>query len=188
MSRAKHPKYSDMIQAAIIDLQEVNGSTRLSIQKYICANYAVENRRQTSNFLDKALKTGVKTGILIRIKGPDSTESFRLGERRLTVKQNIGERSQLHMESSGPAVLSCLRTKTECGDHEVIAVDSMPSHAKTQLESNELYKTDAFEGVMVEIEHGDNQKQSDGPNQTEQKPTPVKESSTSSSNDHSKKT
>ena len=57
---AEHPKYSEMIAAAIVALKERNGSSRQAIVKYIAANYKVGDSAGTHVKL--ALKRGVAGG------------------------------------------------------------------------------------------------------------------------------
>merc|ERR1712001_765559 len=60
---AAHPKYSDMIAAAITALKDRTGSSRQAILKYICANYKVDAAK-AGQHLRMALKAGIKKGTL----------------------------------------------------------------------------------------------------------------------------
>ena len=76
---AAHPKYSEMIAAAVAGLKERSGSSRQAILKYIQANYKVGD---TANVhLKTALKSGVKAGALKQSKGTGASGSFKLGEK-----------------------------------------------------------------------------------------------------------
>lgn len=77
---AAHPKYSEMIQAAVSSLKERGGSSRQAILKYILANYKVDEK-QANNHLKLALRAGVKAGSLKQSKGTGASGSFRLGEK-----------------------------------------------------------------------------------------------------------
>ena len=58
---AAHPKYVDMIRAALESLKERGGSSRQAILKYIMANFKVGNDVNSINaHLKLALKSGVK--------------------------------------------------------------------------------------------------------------------------------
>ena len=73
---AEHPKYIDMITAAITALKERNGSSRQAILKYICANYKVGDN--ASVHLKLALKRGVTSGALSQPKGTGASGSFKV--------------------------------------------------------------------------------------------------------------
>lgn len=73
---AEHPKYIDMIQAAIAALKERKGSSRQAISKYISANYKVGN--QSDVHLRSALKRGVAAGNLKQVSGNGASGSFKL--------------------------------------------------------------------------------------------------------------
>ena len=78
---ATHPKYSEMIGAAIKALKTRGGCSRAAILKYICANYTVGNNQTLVNSRVKiALKAGVKAGTIKQAKGVGASGSFKLGE------------------------------------------------------------------------------------------------------------
>ncbi|XP_063589072.1 histone H1-delta-like [Penaeus indicus] len=77
-AKPSHPKYSDMIAAAIKALKERNGSSRQAIQKYIAANYKVGDSSEVQVKL--ALKRGVASGALKQTKGTGASGSFRLAK------------------------------------------------------------------------------------------------------------
>ena len=67
---AAHPKYSDMIKAAVSSLKERGGSSRQAILKYVMAHYKVGNDQKKVNSRVKvALKSGLKSGALKHAKG-----------------------------------------------------------------------------------------------------------------------
>ena len=76
---ADHPKYSDMIAAAIVALKERSGSSRQAILKYISANYKVSDHAGTH--LKLALKRGVTSGVLKQVKGTGASGSFKVAEK-----------------------------------------------------------------------------------------------------------
>ena len=76
---ADHPKYSDMIAAAITALKERTGSSRQAIVKYISANYKVGDSAGTHVKL--ALKRGVASGALKQVKGAGASGSFKNAEK-----------------------------------------------------------------------------------------------------------
>jgi hypothetical protein len=72
---AEHPKYIDMIVAAITSLKERNGSSRQAILKYIKGNYKVGEGADVHVKL--ALKRGVTSGALTQTKGSGASGSFK---------------------------------------------------------------------------------------------------------------
>ncbi|XP_064595784.1 histone H1-delta-like [Liolophura sinensis] len=77
---AEHPKYSEMVVAALKDLKERGGSSRSKILKYIVTNYKVGDEKTVNTHLKLALKSGVQSGMLKQTKGTGATGSFKLGE------------------------------------------------------------------------------------------------------------
>ena len=75
---AEHPKYIDMITAAVGVLKERTGSSRQAIVKYIKANYKVGDNADVH--VKMALKRGVASGALIQPKGTGASGSFKLGK------------------------------------------------------------------------------------------------------------
>ncbi|MEO0683532.1 MAG: histone H1/H5 family protein [Cyanobacteria bacterium J06649_11] len=75
---ADHPKYIEMIQAAVSALKERNGSSRQAIIKYIKANYNV--KENCENHIKMALKKGVAAGTLTQPKGTGASGSFKLAK------------------------------------------------------------------------------------------------------------
>ena len=73
---AEHPKYIEMIAAAITALKERTGSSRQAILKYIQANYKVKDNAAVH--LKLALKRGVATGALVQAKGAGASGSFKV--------------------------------------------------------------------------------------------------------------
>ena len=73
---ADHPKYIDMITAAIAALKERTGSSRQAIVKYIKANYKVGDNADVH--VKMALKRGVASGALAQPKGTGASGSFKV--------------------------------------------------------------------------------------------------------------
>ena len=76
---AAHPKYIDMITAAIVALKQRNGSSRQAIVKYIKANYNVKDGAETHTKM--ALKRGVASGVLAQPKGTGASGSFKVNKK-----------------------------------------------------------------------------------------------------------
>ena len=83
---AAHPKYSEMIAAAVGALKERSGSSRQAIVKYILANYKVD-ANSANTHVRIALKNGVKKGSLKQVKGTGASGSFKLGEQKKPAKK-----------------------------------------------------------------------------------------------------
>ena len=73
---AEHPKYIEMITAAIVALKDRTGSSRQAIVKYIKANYKVGDNCDTH--VKMALKRGVASGTLAQPKGTGASGSFKV--------------------------------------------------------------------------------------------------------------
>lgn len=84
---ADHPKYIDMIIAAIVSLKERNGSSRQAIKKFILANYKTGDSMDTH--LKLALKRGVKTGSLTQPKGTGASGSFKVAKKPAAPKKKV---------------------------------------------------------------------------------------------------
>jgi len=76
---ASHPKYSDMIKAALKALNERGGSSRAAILKYVLAHYSLDPI-QANQHLKSALKNGVKAKNFKQTKGNGASGSFKLAE------------------------------------------------------------------------------------------------------------
>ena len=84
---ADHPKYVDMIAAAIGSLKERSGSSRQAILKYVTANYKVGD--SASTHVKLALKRGVAGGQLKQVKGAGASGSFKLAEKPKPAKKAV---------------------------------------------------------------------------------------------------
>ena len=80
-STSKHPKFAEMIAAAITKLSERSGSSKQAILKFIIANYALDSKIANQH-LRLALKNGVKSGLLKQTTGVGASGSFILGEKK----------------------------------------------------------------------------------------------------------
>jgi len=76
---AEHPKYADMIKAAVSTLKERTGSSRQAIAKYIKGNYKVGD--SADSHIKLALKRAVVSGLLVQVKGTGASGSFKLTEK-----------------------------------------------------------------------------------------------------------
>ena len=81
---ADHPKYGEMIAAAIGALKERKGSSRQAILKYIQSNYKVSESANTH--VKMALKRAVASGELKQVKGAGASGSFKLADKPKAVK------------------------------------------------------------------------------------------------------
>ncbi|KAG7507452.1 histone H1.0-B [Solea senegalensis] len=76
---ASHPKYSEMIKAAITNDASRTGMSRQSIQKYVRANYDVGDN--ADSHIKTALKKLAAAGTLIHTKGTGASGSFRISKQ-----------------------------------------------------------------------------------------------------------
>ena len=77
---ATHPKYSEMIAAAITSLKDRTGSSGQAIKKYIAANYKCDVAK-LAPFIKKALKSMVEKKVLVQTKGTGASGSFKLAAK-----------------------------------------------------------------------------------------------------------
>lgn len=82
---AEHPKYIDMITAAITNLKERNGSSRQAILKYIKGHYKVNDGADVHVKL--GLKRGVAAGTLNQTKGSGASGSFKVAKPKAEEKK-----------------------------------------------------------------------------------------------------
>ncbi|NXG32585.1 H5 protein, partial [Dromaius novaehollandiae] len=75
---AAHPKYSDMIAAAIRAEKSRSGSSRQSIQKYVRSHYKVGEHADAQVKL--SIKRLLAAGVLKQTKGVGASGSFRLAK------------------------------------------------------------------------------------------------------------
>ncbi|XP_070783055.1 histone H1.0 [Enoplosus armatus] len=75
---ASHPKYSEMIKAAIVHDDSRSGASRQSIQKYVRKNYKVGDNADVQ--IKMALKRMAVAGVLRHVKGIGASGSFRLAK------------------------------------------------------------------------------------------------------------
>jgi len=87
---AEHPKYSEMVIAAITTLKERNGSSRQAIVKYIKANYKVSDNSDTH--IKLALKRSVVAGTLLQPKGTGASGSFKLVKKAVEPKKKVAKK------------------------------------------------------------------------------------------------
>jgi hypothetical protein len=81
----EHPKYIDMIEAAITSLKERSGSSLQAIKKYIRSNYKVGDNSDVH--VKMALKRGVAAGTLTQTKGTGASGSFKVAQKKKEVKK-----------------------------------------------------------------------------------------------------
>ena len=80
-SKPNRPGYLEMITTAIKELNgpKRKGSSKQSIAKYIISNNDIDSTKSTQ-YINAALRAGVKSGQLYQIKGRGANGSFRLSE------------------------------------------------------------------------------------------------------------
>jgi hypothetical protein len=74
----EHPKYIDMVKAAIVATADKKGASRQSIVKYVLANFKVSDNANVH--IKLALKRGVADNVLVQPKGTGASGSFKLNK------------------------------------------------------------------------------------------------------------
>ncbi|XP_018007421.1 histone H1-delta [Hyalella azteca] len=77
---ATHPKYTEMIAAAIEALKDRKGSSGQAIKKYIVTTYKLDEKAVGSH-VRVALKRGVAAGTIKQVKGAGASGSFKLPDK-----------------------------------------------------------------------------------------------------------
>ncbi|XP_062425165.1 histone H5 [Rhea pennata] len=95
---AAHPKYSDMIAAAIRAEKNRGGSSRQSIQKYVKSHYKVGEHADTQVKL--SIKRLLATGVLKQTKGVGASGSFRLAKGEKP-KKKIARKGKKAIKKAG---------------------------------------------------------------------------------------
>lgn len=99
-----HPKYAEMVGAAIGALKQRGGCSKSAILKYIMANYKVgDNQTKVNSHLKTALKSGVTAGTFKQVKGTGASGSFRIGEVKKTVKPKKAKKPKAAKPKKKPA-------------------------------------------------------------------------------------
>jgi len=88
---AEHPKYIDMIVAAIEGLKERTGSSRQAIIKYIKSNYKVGENADAQIKLN--LKRNVTNGGLVQVKGQGASGSFKVAKKAPVAKKPTAKKA-----------------------------------------------------------------------------------------------
>uniref|UniRef100_A0A8C2PWS3 H1.0 linker histone n=1 Tax=Cyprinus carpio TaxID=7962 RepID=A0A8C2PWS3_CYPCA len=78
-----HPKYSEMIKAAIAADRSRGGASRQSIQKYVKNHYKVGDNADSQ--IKLALKRLVASGLLRHTKGIGASGSFKLNNNKMSL-------------------------------------------------------------------------------------------------------
>ena len=97
---AQHPRYIDMIVAAISSLKERNGSSRQAIVKYIKANYKVGDSADVH--IKLALKRGVASGVLTQPKGVGASGSFKAVKKASSAPKKAAPKKTATTKKSTP--------------------------------------------------------------------------------------
>ena len=106
---AEHPKYIEMVVAAITALKERTGSSRQAIAKYIKANYKVGDN--PNPHLKQALRKGVASGVLSQPKGNGASGSFKLVKKEAKPKKKPAAKKPAAKKST-PKKKSAPKKKT----------------------------------------------------------------------------
>ena len=143
---ADHPKYADMIRAAIVALKERSGSSRQAIEKYIKANYKVGDK--ASHSIKAALKRGASTGHFIHTSGVGASGSFKVNKEEkqkkaakvVQAKKNPAEKPAVQKpakKANKPAVQKPAKTANKP------AVKKVPAKGKSGVKAAQKAKESA---------------------------------------------
>ena len=100
---ATHPKYSEMVKAALGSLKERGGSSRQAILKYILKNFDVgKDEKAVNSRLKLALRAGVKNNGLKQAKGSGASGSFKLGEVKKAPKPKKAKKAAKPKKAKTP--------------------------------------------------------------------------------------
>lgn len=123
----QHPKYADMITAAITTLKERNGSSRQAICKYVKANYSVGETCDVHVKL--SLKRMVANQDLVQTKGTGASGSFKVNKVKLiekAVRKTAPRKSEEAKENKKPAAKkTATAKKSESKTKKVIKKGSL---------------------------------------------------------------
>ena len=99
-----HPKYAEMVNAAIKALKQRGGCSKAAILKYIMANYKVgDNTTMVNSHLKLALKAGVKAGTFKQTKGTGASGSFKIGQEVKPAKPKKAKKPKAAKPAKKPA-------------------------------------------------------------------------------------
>jgi len=97
----EHPKYKDMICAAIESLKERSGSSRQAISKYIKANYKVGDNCDTH--IKMELKRLAGSGVLVHTKGTGASGSFKVSKKNQEPAKKTAKKKKKTAAQKKPA-------------------------------------------------------------------------------------
>ena len=138
---AAHPKYVDMIRAALESLKERGGSSRQAILKYIMANFKVGNDVNSINaHLKMALKNGVKKGALKQAKGTGASGSFKLGDKPKTEKKPKAKKVA-KPKAAKPKKAAAAKPKKAAGEKKTAEKKKSPKKAAKPKKAKTPKKT-----------------------------------------------
>ena len=125
---ADHPKYIEMIVAAITALKERSGSSRQAIVKYIKANYKVGDNSDVHVKL--ALKRGVTSGVLAQPKGTGASGSFKVVKKTEPKKKPAKKPAAKKTTAKKPATKKPAAKKAKKSTPKKKPAAKKPSSAK----------------------------------------------------------
>ena len=108
MARSRPPA-SEMVLAAITQLNERKGSSLQAIKKYIAANYQVDLERD-GHHIRNFLKLAVAKGQLTRPKGKGASGSFKLGGNVAAKPKNV-KKPKAEKKASKPNIAQSPKPK-----------------------------------------------------------------------------
>ena len=162
---AEHPKYEEMIKAAIRTLKDRNGSSRQAIEKYVKANYKVGDT--ASHHIKTALKKGTANGTFVHTKGVGASGSFKLPkEQKKPTKKPAAPSKKPVAKRKKPAATTKASTKKPAAKKET-------SSKKNSTRKSPSSKKDTSKKPAVKKQSGT--KSATKPKVAAKKPSPKKE-------------
>ena len=134
-TKADHPKYIDMVKDAIVNLKQPRGALTRNILNYICANYNLANRIETSKSMNIALKTGVNNGSFNRVgRYADKyvlVEKSKTALKKPCIKKHVNISSRI---SEGEIEGTADEANMEAAKHEMTSsINTSESSSSTLL-------------------------------------------------------
>jgi len=108
---ASHPKYSDMIKAALKALNDRGGSSRAAILKFVLANYSLDPI-QANQHLKLALKNGIKSKHFKQTKGNGASGSFKLASNDSAKPKKKSTKTKKSASTASSATKKRARSKS----------------------------------------------------------------------------
>ncbi|XP_047495819.1 histone H1-delta-like [Penaeus chinensis] len=102
-AKRAHPKYSEMVAAALRALKERNGSSRQAILRFILASFQIGDEKFAGVHLKQALRRAVAGGSLQQTKGTGASGSFKLSKEEDAATKSTAKKVSPKSSTKKPA-------------------------------------------------------------------------------------